>query len=63
MDALAALKSSSTTCLNLSRTRALIGSDVLGRPWVRYELLKSFVRGNSLLGIHINNIKGQNQQT
>jgi antiphage defense system Thoeris ThsB-like protein len=39
----------------------LIGSETYGRPWVRYEILKSFLRGNSILGIHINNIKGQNQ--
>src|ERR1700692_3506244 len=41
------LHGSSVTCV-------LIGSDTYVRPWVRYELLKSFVRGNALLGIHIN---------
>lgn len=41
----------------------LIGSETYSRPWVRYELLKSFVRGNSLLGIHVNSIKDQNSQT
>lgn len=50
------LDGSSVTCV-------LIGSETYGRPWVRYEILKSFLRGNSILGIHINNIKGQNQQT
>ena len=48
---------------NTSVTCALIGSETYVRPWVRYELLKSFRRGNSLLGIHINGIKGKDQLT
>jgi MTH538 TIR-like domain (DUF1863) len=50
------LHGSSVTCV-------LIGSETYTRPWVRYELLKSFVRGSSLLGIHINSIKGQDRLT
>ena len=42
-------------------TCILIGSATYTRPWVRYEMLKSFRRGNSLLGIHINSIKGRDQ--
>jgi hypothetical protein len=30
---------------------------------VRYELMKSVERGNRLLGIHINSIKGKDQKT
>jgi len=41
---------------NTSVTCVLIGSETYVRPWVRYELLKSFRRGNSLLGIHVNAI-------
>jgi hypothetical protein len=48
---------------NTSVTVVLIGSDTWGRPWVRYEILKSMKRGNKLLGIHINGIPGKDQQT
>jgi hypothetical protein len=50
------LDGTSTTCV-------LIGSVTHERPWVRYELLKSFRRGNNLLAVHINSIKCKNQQT
>jgi len=46
-----------------SVTCALIGSQTYERAWVRYELLKSFKKGNKLLGVHINSIAGKNQQT
>lgn len=48
---------------NTSVTCALIGSHTYERRWVRYEILKSYDRGNSLFGIYINNIKDKNQQT
>jgi len=48
---------------NTSVTCVLIGTETFGRQWVRYELIKSFVRGNKLLGVHINSIKGSNQLT
>ncbi|MEO7045285.1 MAG: TIR domain-containing protein [Ferruginibacter sp.] len=48
---------------NTSITCALMGSDTWKRRWVRYEILKSYDRGNSLLGIHINGVKDKNQQT
>src|SRR5262249_35988357 len=46
-----------------SVTCVLIGSETYARPWVRYELLKSFRRGNSMFGVHINSIKGKDQLT
>lgn len=39
-----------------SVTAILIGSRTYERRWVRYEVLKSLERGNSLIGIHINSI-------
>lgn len=44
---------------NTSNTCVLIGSETWARPWVRYELLKSFRRGNHLLGVHINGIRSK----
>jgi hypothetical protein len=52
----AGLDGTSVTCV-------LIGSDTYARPWVRYEILKSFRKGNSLLAVHINTIKGRDQKT
>jgi hypothetical protein len=46
-----------------SVTCVLIGSETYARPWVRYEILKSFRKGNSLLAVHINSIKGRDQTT
>ena len=46
-----------------SNTCVLIGSQTFERPWVRYELLKSFKKGNHILGVHINSIKCKNQTT
>jgi hypothetical protein len=51
-----ALEGTSNTCV-------LIGSNTYARPWVRYELLKSFRRGNHLFGVHINDIRGRDQLT
>lgn len=48
---------------NTSVTCALIGTETWRRPWVRYELLKSYDRGNKLLGVHINDIRDKNGQT
>ncbi len=48
---------------NTSVTAVLIGSHTWGRRWVRYEIMKSIERGNSVLGIHINGIKGKDQLT
>ena len=46
-----------------SNTCVLVGTDTYARPWVRYELLKSFRRGNHLFSVHINCNKGKDQQT
>lgn len=50
------LKQTSNTCV-------LIGSGTYLRPWVRYEILKSFKKGNHLFGVHINSIKSKSQET
>lgn len=46
-----------------SNTCVLIGSQTYVRPWVRYELLKSFKKGNHIFGVHINSIKSKDGQT
>jgi hypothetical protein len=48
------LQGTSVTCI-------LIGSQTYKRPWVRYEILKSFKRGNNILALHINSIPGKNR--
>jgi len=46
-----------------SNTCVLIGSQTYDRQWVRYELLKSFKKGNYLFGVHINSIKSKHGQS
>ncbi len=46
-----------------SVTAVLIGSQTYDRNWVRYEIIHSLACGNSLLGVHINSIKGKDQLT
>ena len=41
-----------------SVTVVLIGANTSNRRWVRYEIEKSWDRGNGLVGIYIHNIKG-----
>ena len=48
---------------NTSVTCVLIGSQTYLRPWVRYEIMKSLMRGNTLLGVHINSIAGRDGNT
>lgn len=43
-----------------SVTAVLIGAETYERRWVRYEIIKSFDRGNGLLGIYIHNIRDRN---
>ena len=50
------LQNTSTSCV-------LIGSLTWSRPWVRYEVLTSFKRGNHVFGVHINSIKGRDGLT
>lgn len=42
-----------------SVTAVLIGQGTANRRWVNYEIVKSFERGNGILGVHINRIKGK----
>lgn len=44
-----------------SVTAVLIGDDTANRRWVNYEIVKSFDKGNGLIGIHINRIRGKHQ--
>jgi hypothetical protein len=50
------LRRTSVTCV-------LVGSRTYARPWVRYEILRSFKRGNDILAVHINSIAGKNRLT
>jgi hypothetical protein len=43
--------------MGTSVTAVLIGADTYKMEWVRYEIQRSYQRGNGLLGIYINNIK------
>lgn len=51
-----ALDGTSVTCI-------LAGSNTYERPWVRYEIMKSFRKGNHLLAVHINSIAGKDKAT
>jgi MTH538 TIR-like domain (DUF1863). len=44
---------------NTSITVVLIGAETAGRPWVLYEIQKSYDRGNGLLGVYLNDIRDQ----
>lgn len=46
-----------------SVTVVLIGAQTSERPWVEYEIIESWKKGNGLVGIHIHNIKDQWQRT
>lgn len=46
-----------------SVTVVLIGAETYQRKWVRYEILKSFDRGNALLAIRIHNLKDEEGKT
>jgi hypothetical protein len=46
-----------------SVTVILVGSDTWARRWVRYEIFESIRRGNRVLGIHINSVKGKDGMT
>ena len=47
------LRMTSNTCI-------LIGSETYKRSWVRYEILKSFKKGNNIFAVHINSIRDKN---
>src|SRR6266446_1259776 len=42
----AGLNGTSVTCV-------LVGTETYERPWVRYEIMSSFRRGNRLMAVHI----------
>lgn len=44
---------------NTSITSVLIGTNTYQRKWVKYELVRSFARGNGILAVHINKLKGR----
>jgi hypothetical protein len=46
-----------------SVTAVLIGLETADRPWVQYEILKSWNRGNGIVGVWIHNIKNQDRET
>jgi len=48
---------------NASVTIVLIGAETASREWVAQEILKSWNRGNGVVGIRIHNIKDQDQKT
>jgi hypothetical protein len=48
---------------NTSVSVVLIGSETANRPWVRHEIVKSWNRGNGIVGIWIHNIKNQDRMT
>ena len=50
------LKNSTVTCV-------LVGAETTLRRWVRYEIMRSFVRNNGLLAIRIHSIADLNRNT
>lgn len=44
-----------------SVTAVLIGETTANRRWVNYEIVKSFEKGNGILGVNINRIRGKHQ--
>ncbi|MGB8409273.1 MAG: TIR domain-containing protein [Gallionella sp.] len=49
--------------IGTSVTVVLIGSDTNSRPYVQYELQKSYAKGNGIIGVHIHKLKDQNKNT
>jgi hypothetical protein len=48
---------------NTSVTCVLVGTHTFERRWVDYEIMKSLEKGNNILAIHINGIKGKDGKT
>ncbi|MBN2101985.1 MAG: TIR domain-containing protein [Candidatus Aenigmarchaeota archaeon] len=46
-----------------SITVVLIGSETSERDWVKYELQRSYEKGNAFLGIFIHNLEDQEKRT
>jgi hypothetical protein len=48
---------------NTTATCVLIGSETSERRWVQYEIVKSFDKGNALLGVYIDSLKDKDGKT
>lgn len=48
------LKNTTVTCV-------LVGAETTLRRWVRYEIFRSFMRGNGLFAVHVHTIAGFNK--
>jgi hypothetical protein len=46
-----------------SVTAVLIGAETSSRDWVKYEIKRSYERGNGMLGIYLHNIKDFESKT
>jgi hypothetical protein len=46
-----------------SVTVVLIGAETCNREWVRYEIQRSYEKGNRIVGIYVHNLKDQNGNT
>lgn len=46
-----------------SVTVVLIGAETAQRPWVNYEIRRSWERGNAIVGLNIHNVKDQESKT
>ena len=47
---------------NTAVTCVLVGTETTLRRWVRYEIFRSFMRGNGLLAVRIHTIAGFNKK-
>jgi len=46
-----------------SVTVVLIGAETSSRRWIRYEIKRSYEKGNGIIGIYIHNLKDSNGNT
>ncbi len=46
-----------------SVTVVLVGAETADRPWVNYEIRRSWERGNGIVAVRIHNIKDSDQKT
>ena len=49
--------------IGTSVTVVLIGAETLQRPFVKYEIEQSIIRGNGILGVFVHNIRDFDQTT
>ncbi len=48
---------------NTSNTCVLVRTETFNRRWVDYEIFKSLEKGNHIFAVHINSIKGKDENT